>query len=228
MKLSLVNIRSKFVSLISLYSARTGMILLFTGIMANLSAKEYMITSSGAKSDTNFLSTIGIQSAIDLCSKEGGGKVVIPAGNYLTGTLYLRSNVTLYLGKGATLFGSPHLSDYPENLPEYTFFRKGEVTRALIYAENCMNIAIEGEGTINGQGGRFGVAGGAKSDSYSVRPYLIWMIQCINIRTEGIKLMNSGLWMQHYLACDQLYIHNIDVFNHCNNFGRCRDIKYTH
>ncbi len=194
----------------------------------NLSAKEYTITSFGAKSDTAFLSTIAIQSAIDQCNSDKGGKVIIPSGSYRSGTIYLKNNVTLYLEKGATLYGSTQLSDYPENFPDYTFFRKGEVKRALIYAENCSDIAIEGEGTISGQGEAFWIAKGSKADSYGLRPYLIWMIQCRNIRTEGVKLRNSALWMQHYLACDQLYIHNIDIFNHCNKNNDMIDVDGCH
>lgn len=193
-----------------------------------LSAKEYNITSYGAKSDTTILSTRAIQAAIDDCSGNLGGKVIIPAGNYLTGTLYFKSNVTIHLEQGAVLYGSTRLADYPENLPDYTFYRKGEVKRALIYAENCSDIALEGEGMINGQGGTFLVPKGSKLNSYSVRPYLIWMIQCRNVRTEGIKLRNSALWMQHYLACDQLYIHNIDVFNHCNKNNDMIDLDGCH
>lgn len=214
--------------MVNILNSRIIMTVFFVCIALTLSAKEYNITSFGAKSDTSFLSTKAIQSAIDECSKNSGGKVVIPSGIYLTGTIYFRSNVTIYLEKGATLYGSTHLSDYPVNLPDYTFFRKGEVKRALIYAENCSDIAIEGEGTINGQGGFFGPGSGSKADSYSVRPYLIWMIQCRNIRTEGIKLRNSALWMQHYLACDQLYIHNIDVFNHCNKNNDMIDVDGCH
>lgn len=192
-----------------------------------LQAKEYNITDFGAVSDTSVLSTKAIQTAIDKCSISGG-KVIVPAGNYKTGTIYMKSNVTLHLENGATIYGSTSLKDYPENLPEYIFFRKGSVKRALIYAENCSNIAIEGEGTIDGQGAKFWVPDGSKVDSYSVRPYLIWMIQCINMRTEGIKLRNSGLWMQHYLACDNLYIHNINVFNHSNKNNDMMDIDGCH
>ncbi len=202
---------------------------IFSFCMAfTLSAKEYNITSYGAKSDTTILSTRAIQGAIDDCSRNGGGKVIIPAGNYLTGTLYFKSNVTIHLEQGAVLYGSTRLADYPENLPDYTFYRKGEVKRALIYAEKCSDIALEGEGMINGQGGAFIVPKGSKLDSYTVRPYLIWMIQCRNVRTEGIKLRNSALWMQHYLACDQVYIHNIDVFNHCNKNNDMIDLDGCH
>ncbi len=197
-------------------------------ITSFLFAKENNILSYGAQSDTTILSTKAIQAAIDDCNRNGGGKVIIPAGNYLTGTLYFKSYVTLHLERGAFLYGSTHLSDYPENLPHYTFYRKGEVKRALIYAEKCSDIALEGEGMINGQGGAFTVPKGSKLDSYSVRPYLIWMIECSNVRTDGIKLRNSALWMQHYLACDHLYIHNIDVFNHCNKNNDMIDLDGCH
>ena len=191
-------------------------------------AGEHNILDFGAVSDTTVLSTKAIQAAIDKCNASGGGKVIIPAGNYKSGTIYLKDNVSLCLEKGATLFGSPYLKDYPENAPDYTFLRKESLKRALIYAFKCTNISLEGEGTIDGQGAKFWVPDGAKVDSYAVRPYLIWMIQCTNVRNEGIKLRNSGLWMQHYLACDNLYIHNIDVFNHSNKNNDLMDIDGCH
>ena len=67
------------------------------GISFTLFAKEYNITSFGAKSDTAILSTSAIQSAIDQCNKDNGGKVIIPSGAYRSGTIYLKSNVTHYL-----------------------------------------------------------------------------------------------------------------------------------
>ena len=75
-------------------------------------AADYNIVSYGAKSDTTVLSTVAIQQAIDDCSKTGGGRVVVPAGSYKTGTIVLKSDVHLYLEKGATLYGSTDLKDY--------------------------------------------------------------------------------------------------------------------
>ena len=190
-------------------------------------AKDFIITEFGAKSDTTILSTKAIQSAIDRCA-ETGGRVIVPAGSYKSGTLYFKSGVSLNLEKGAILYGSGQLKDYPENQPDYLFFRNGSVKRALIYAEKCSGIVIEGEGTIDGRGACFWVPDGAKVDSYSVRPYLIWMIRCTNVRTEGVNLRNSGLWMQHYLACDQVYIHNINIFNHSNKNNDMMDIDGCH
>ncbi len=199
------------------------LIYLFFGAFLKVNGKEYSITEYGARPDTSVLSTAAIQKAIDECSKTGG-RVIIPAGTYKTGTLYLKNSVTLYLEKGAVLYGSTRLSDYPENLPEYTFYRKGIVKRALIYAENCTDITIEGEGLIDGQGAAFRQPEGSATDSYTVRPYLLWIIRCRNVKVEGIRLRNSAMWMQHYLACDGVYIHNIDVFNHSNKNNDLMDI----
>jgi polygalacturonase len=192
-----------------------------------VSAREHNILDFGAKADTAFLSTKAIQQAIDECSKSGG-KVIVPAGKFKTGTIYLKSNVTLHLENGATIYGSKHLSDYPENNPDFVYFRKYILKRALFYAEKCTNFAIEGEGSIDGQGAAFWIPEGVKVESYSVRPYIFWMIQCSDIRVEGIKLRNSAFWMQHYIACDNLYIHNVEVFNHCNKNNDMIDIDGCH
>lgn len=195
--------------------------------------KVYAITNFGAVPDTSKLSTAAIQNAINHCSESGGGKVIVPAGSFKTGTIYLKNNVTIHLEKGAILYGSKRLTDYPENIPDFIFFRKDILRRALIYAEKSTNIAIEGEGTINGQGENFIVPEGSKVNSYTVRPYLIWMIQCSEIRIEGVKLRNSAFWMEHYLACDNLLIHNVEVFNHCNknndmiDIDGCQNVKIS-
>ena len=201
--------------------------LLFIAGTGTAIAKEYNILDFGAKADTTFLSTKFIQKAIEQCSAEGG-KVIIPRGNFRTGTIYLKSNVTLHFENGAILYGSRQLKDYPENDPDFIYFRKGILKRALFYAENCTNITIEGEGTIDGQGAAFWIKEGVKVESYSVRPYIFWMVLCSDIRVEGIKLRNSGFWMQHYMACNNLYIHNIEVFNHSNKNNDMMDIDGCH
>ena len=74
-------------------------------------ARDYNIVDFGAKSDTTVLSTEAIQQTIDQCSKEGGGRVIVPAGMFKTGTLVLKSHVDLHLETGATLYGSTRLED---------------------------------------------------------------------------------------------------------------------
>ena len=75
-------------------------------------AVDYNILDFGAKSDTTVLSTIALQQAIDLCSEAGGGRVVIPTGNFKIGSVILKSDVHLYIEHGATLYGSTDLKDY--------------------------------------------------------------------------------------------------------------------
>ena len=72
-------------------------------------AAVYNIRDFGAKNDTTVLSTKAIQTAIDRCSQEGGGRVLVPAGHYKIGTIVLRSRVNLHLEKGAVLFGSTQI-----------------------------------------------------------------------------------------------------------------------
>jgi len=187
-------------------------------------SNEYNVLDYGAKGDGTTIETQAIQKAVDACSKTGGS-VIFPGGKYLSGTIYFKNNVTLHLQKGAVILGSTKMTDYPENLPKYTFYRLGKIKRALIYAENCKNIGISGEGTIDGQGNKIYKANGEKVKSYGERPHVIWMIQSKHIKISGIKLQNSSLWMQHYLACDNLYIHNIEVYNHCNKNNDMIDIN---
>jgi len=186
-------------------------------------AKEYNVTDFGARPDGKTLVTHEIQKAIDEAAQEGG-VVVFPSGKYLTGTIYLKSNITLRLEKGAIMLGSTDLAHYPENLPNYNFFRKGVIKRTLFYAENLENITLMGEGTIDGQGSFFKEPDDKSISSYSVRPYIIWMIKCKNVKVKGLKLQNSALWMQHYLACENLFIHDIEVYNHSNKNNDMMDI----
>lgn len=186
---------------------------------------EYNVLDYGAVADGKTLNTKAIQKAVDECAKNGGGIIEFPAGKYLTGTIYFKNNVTLYLQNGAIILGSTRLNDYPENTPDYNFFRNGKIKRSLFYAEKCENIAIKGDGTIDGQGGLITRPDGRPGSSYGERPHVIWMIQSKNIKIEGVKLQNSALWMQHYIACESLYIHNIEVYNHANKNNDMMDIN---
>jgi polygalacturonase len=92
---------------------------------------------------------MAIQQAIDDCSKAGGGRVVVPAGNYKTGTIVLKSDVHLFLEQGATLFGSTDLKDYKPMKSDFVSLRTQTPTIQLIYADKVANVQIDGEGTID-------------------------------------------------------------------------------
>ena len=95
-------------------------------------ARDYNIIDYGAAPDTTRLSTQALQRAIDDCSAAGGGRVVVPAGSFKTGTIVLKSNVNLHLEHGATLYGSRNLADYRRLKPNYLSLRTQTETIPLI------------------------------------------------------------------------------------------------
>ncbi len=117
--------------------------------------KDYLITKYGAVADGKTLATEAFKKAIEDCSKKGGGRVVVPAGAFLTGAIHLKSNVNLHVAKGATVKFSTNPTDY---LPiVHTRWEGMELMHLspLIYAYEQTNIAITGEGTLDGQGKAF-------------------------------------------------------------------------
>ncbi len=178
----------------------------------------YYVTDFGAVGDSVTLNTSAIQSAINACAKAGGGKVVLTAGTYLTGTILMKSNVELHLEHNATLLGSTNHKDYSlQALPKYRS-HKDQLGGfyALIYAEGAENIAITGSGTIDGQGKYQMPRPNPVAGDIDGRPRNILFISCKNILVEGIHLRNSGVWNQHYLNCEDVKIDKISVYNHSN------------
>ena len=189
-------------------------------------ARDYSILDYGAVADTTRLSTQAIQQAIDQCAAGGGGRVVVPAGDYTIGTLVLRSRVELHLESGATLYGSTRLADYRPLRSSYVSLRTQRETVQLIYADSVEQVAITGLGTIDGRGRTFPKL--SWNDEGITRPHLLRFIQCRDVTVSGITLSNSGCWMQHYLACDRVSIDGIKVFNRNNYNNDALDIDGCH
>ena len=194
-------------------------------------AKDYNIVDYGAVSDTTRLSTEAIQRAVDDCSAAGGGRVVVPAGSYKTGTLVLRSHVDFHLETGATLYGSTRLEDYRPMKTDYVSLRTWGETVQLIFADKVQDVSISGHGTIDGRGAAFQKL--SWNDEGITRPHLLRFIQSQDIRIEDVTLRNSGCWMQHYLACDRVLIRGIKVYNR-NNYNNdaldldgCHDVRVS-
>lgn len=118
------------------------------------SARDCVITEFGAKANDETVDTVAIQQAIDACAAAGGGRVVIPNGIFVSGTVSLKSNIELYLAHGATLKGSPMVSDYAAS-KESDGNHVGGKRDGLIVAEKAHNVAITGFGTIDGNGEAF-------------------------------------------------------------------------
>jgi polygalacturonase len=173
----------------------------------------YNVRNYGAKPDGKTLCTKSIQRAIDRCAKDGGGTVYLGRGTFLSGTIYMKSGVTLKLDAACTLLGSKNLKDYPETVQAFRSYTDNYTNKSLIYGEKLEKIAITGSGIIDGQGASF-------KGPYLVRPYMIRFIQCRNVTVKDITLKNSPMWVQHYLACDDVRISGVTVrslVNHNND-----------
>ena len=174
---------------------------------------SYDIRAFGAVGDGTTLNSIAIQAAVDICNKNGGGRVVIPPGTWLSGTILMKDNVELHLVHGSTLLGSKRHEDYPRQpTPKFRSHKDIGGFYSLIYAEGANNIAITGSGTINGQGKHQKPRhGGGDQDG---RPRNIVFVSCSDIRVEGIRMRDSGMWNQHYLNCDNVINFKINNMNH--------------
>ncbi len=191
-----------------------------------LSAKDYIATEFGVKNDGITLNTCSIQKAIDFIHENGGGRLVFESGNYVTGSIYLKSNVTLQLNYGATILGSTNPFDYVKD--------KKIGWMSMIFAVNQENIGITGKGTINGRG--FTTANnmvnyihrGVYTDPLKYdrpnetnRPQNIYFRECANIVITDITLRDPASWNQTYDQCKNLYVDHItvDSKSYWNNDG---------
>lgn len=174
--------------------------------------KNYDITAYGASiSQRN--NAANIQKAVDAASADGGGKVIIPAGSFVTGPIHLKSNVELHLSDRAVLLGSSSRADFAEN------------NMAVISAQGQHHIAITGKGLIDGQAHlliadllKLLREGKIKDEQWQSkrpieenRPNLIFFKNCKDIKVSGISLKDAASWVQNYKECDGVIIDSMTV-----------------
>ena len=197
----------------------------FSFLLCAAKAQIFDITYYGATGDGVTINTIAIQSAIDSCHNAGGGIVQIPPGNFVTGTVVLKSNVTINLLQGATILGSSSMSDYPDMIPQLRTYADRYPQKSVFYAENQHNIGITGKGTFNGQGLSLSFL-----SAHSNSPLGFRFISCSNVTYDGISMQNSAFWMMHNFNIDTLTIKNLHIVNQAygNNDGvdidACRNV----
>ncbi len=177
-----------------------------------------------------------IQKTIDEISAKGGGKLVVPSGTWLTGPIMLKDNVNLHISKGAILLFSSDINDYPIINSSY----EGQPTKchqSPITAVNCSNIAISGEGLIDGNGQawrplkkekvtnsqwkNFTGNGGVfrrpdlwvPSEKDLARPVMVHLLKCKKVLLQGIIFQNSPAWNIHPELCEDLIMDGVDVRN---------------
>ena len=168
---------------------------LAAGSLAAHAAKVCDVRQFGAKGDGATKDTAAIQKAIDTCAAAaGGGKVVLSGGQFLSGPIVLKSNITLDVEKGATLLGSADRADYPA----WEFARK-QTVQPLVSSRNAENITITGGGVIDGQGKVWweyvrGVKDSGVLGTDHPRPMGIVFDHSKHIKVEDITVQNAGFW----------------------------------
>jgi len=168
----------------------------------SLNVRDYGAIGDGTTKDTE-----AIQLTIERCAVFGGGEVVLPTGNYLTGALSLCSNVTLRIDEGASLMGSPDLPDYP--LAEVRWEGRWiEGYIGFISAMDASNIGIAGPGKIIGSSA---VVGRVDRKTGRRLPALIEFTNCRNVRVENCYTKNYGMWSIHPTYCENVSFKNLTV-----------------
>lgn len=199
-------------------------VVLCLGCFMQAGAKDYNILDFGARSSKTNLNTKAIQAAIDACYKSGGGSVIIPKGTFVTGTLFLKSNITINMQAGAELFSSTSLDDYAE-VPVAT--EEPHFSKCLFYVEGAENIKFIGDNVseINGQGYYFKHSG--------ERPKLFRIEKSRNIEFQNVTIKNSGSWCLVFSECDSIFINKVSVYNKENknndgiDFDGCSNVFVT-
>jgi len=167
------------------------LLLVFLAPQVSFSATSaiYNIRDYGATGDGKTLDTIAINKAIDACSSAGGGQVFIAPGNYLTGTVHLKSSITLLLDAGAQLIGTPDLDQYQNlKLPDSTpFAANPRWHRALILGEGLENVTITGRGVINGN-----KVFDANGEEHMRGPHAILLGNCSNVTLRDFSIRDAA------------------------------------
>ncbi|MBN2147744.1 MAG: glycoside hydrolase family 28 protein, partial [Anaerolineales bacterium] len=171
----------------------------------------FNVRQFGAMADGQTLDSGSIQTALDACAERGGGTVYLPAGKYVTGSLFLHDNTTIYLDAGATILGSENPADYPVIHSRWEG-KHQETYAPLIGGVNLQNIAISGRGTIDGRGAMWWKAKKEQTLAHP-RPRLISFSDCNNVLIEGITAINSPSWTINPVHCQNVTIHAITIIN---------------
>lgn len=198
-----------------------------SNVHANQSAREqkdigagiYNIVDFGAIGDGNTLNTEALQKAIDACANDKGGTVLVPAGNFVIGTIELKSNVTLHIAAQGRLLGSPKIEHYRagSNIPS------GNGNIVMISAANAENVRIEGVGTIDGNGAKFFTGRGDmtgpgqnSAEGYYQRPHLLIFYRCINLSLRDVFLTASAYHCVRILQCQRVNLDAVRIHNRVN------------
>ncbi len=195
----------------------------FAGKSPIFNVRDYGATGNGKTLDTR-----AINKTIEVCASSGGGTVYFPAGVYLSGSIHLKSNITLYFDSGSVLKGAPnalHVYDPPEPLgfAQYQDFGHSHWHNALIWGENLHDITIAGPGTIDGGGmSRRDPKPGGGDKTISLK-------RCRNILIQDITIFHAGHFGILPTGCDNMIIDNVKIDTNRDgiNVDCCRNVRIS-
>jgi hypothetical protein len=174
------------------------------------------VKAYGAKGNGTTNDTQAIQSAIDHCA---GGIVTLTNGKFLSGTIVLRSHVTLDIAASATLLGSQDIADYPDQNPPLTNTQLANCKKTLVYAESADDIHLQGSGTIDGNAA--GVASwNGDQIKEGLRPMAIFTVLSTHVTIQDLTVKNAGVWGVVNMEAQHLTIARLNVDN---NLGATHD-----
>ncbi len=212
---------------------------------------ETNILDYGAVADGVTLNTVAIQKAIDTVAEAGGGRVIVPAGIFLSGTIWLKSHVELHFENGAVLKASENLDDYNDEdayRQNYGFTPEGWVGKHLIVAVEQTDVSVTGKGVIDASGAvffeepkhlsytgftfRYGVAF-SKEGTY--RPgQTMCIVECRDVTIRDVSIIDSPSWCFFIHGSEDVTIQGIKVKNipwHANTDGididACRNVTVS-
>ncbi len=193
-----------------------------------LAAPIYDVAEMGAKNDGVTNNAVIIQKAIDECSAQGGGVVLLSGGgHFMSGTLYMKSFVTLRIENGTTLLGSPNVKDYANDTHKIMYANEHTKDKCFIYGEGAQSIAFEGYGTIDGNG---------EEETFprsGYRPLLIRLKDCDKITIKDLTLRDPAAWTTAFLYCNDISVRGIRISSRVNangdglDFDGCTNVRVS-
>lgn len=161
----------------------------------------------GAVGDGIFKNTEIIQRCLDESSQKGGIVYVGGGGTYVCGTLYLPSNVTVFIGPGTRLLASPDILDYGPDTHHNRYRNEKELDRCWLYSCGTENIQIMGNGVLDGNGEAF------PNEGSIYRPMMLRFLRCRNVRLSGLQLLNAAAWTTAFLDSSYIWASGLVIEN---------------